>query len=116
MCEKKSEDIKSYLPDWDYKDVLYLEPCKDYDPEDGTYDLYMRIPLILEDLEIKLSDLMRCMKQRMTYEGDLRSEDFICVAKLDVCNLYDLYWNICEKLDVEHAREDLKEQFKKEEN
>ena len=97
MCEKKSEDIKSYLPDWDYKEVLYLEPCKDYDPEDGTYDLYMRHPLIWDGYEE-------------------HSEEFVCVAQLDVCNLYDLYWNICEKLDVEHAREDLKEQFKKENN
>ena len=57
------------------------------------------------------------MRHPLIWDGyEEHSEEFVCVAQLDVCNLYDLYWNICEKLDVEHAREDLKEQFKKEKN
>ena len=90
-----TEEEKFTMPEWDYKDSLYLEPCEDYDPEDGAYDLYVRGLLTHID----------------EYED---SEEFFKIAQLDVCNLYDLYWNICEKLDVEHAREDLKEQFKKE--
>ena len=97
MCKKNSEEETFTFPEWDYKDVLYLKACKDYDPEDGTYDLFMRGLLTHID----------------EYED---SEDFFKIAQLDVCNLYDLYWNICEKLDVEHAREDLKKQFKKEKN
>ena len=97
MCKKNSEEEKFTMPEWDYKDSLYLEPCEHYDPEDGAYDLYVRG--ILTDID--------------EYED---SEEFFKIAQLDVCNLYDLYWNICEKLDVEHAREDLKKQFKKEKN
>ena len=87
-----SESIKETFefPKWNYKESLFLEPRKCEGCEETLYQLFMK-----------------------GYQPE--PEEFISVAELSVEDLYDLYWNICEKLDIEHARDDLKEQFQKEE-
>ena len=92
-----SESLKETFefPKWNYKESLFLEPFKCECCEETKYQL--------------------CMKGYLTLIEQDDPEEFFSIAELSVCDLYDLYWNICEKLDIEHARDDLKEQFKKEE-
>ena len=99
-----SESIKETFefPKWNYKESLFLEPFKCEGCEETMYQLFMKEHLYDDPVKI-------------TVTGKDDPEDFYGIAHLSVCDLYDLYWNICEKLDIEHARDDLKEQFQKEE-
>ena len=82
-------------PDWDYKEQLYLEPCSSCDC--GRYILYMR--------------------GHLTYFKNGRDAEnfnkFIPTATISVSDLYDLFANVCEKLDIESARDDLEQIIKK---
>ena len=89
-----SNQDKVDLPDWDYKENLYLEPCA-CNHECGNHIL--------------------CIKGHKTHVK-CHPHEFVDIASLDIDDLYDLYWNIAEKLDIEHSRVDLIKQFTKEEN
>tara|TARA_Y100001973_G_scaffold44044_1_gene65596 strand:+ start:767 stop:1060 length:294 start_codon:yes stop_codon:yes gene_type:complete len=82
-------------PDWDYKQNLYFEPCASYDCE--GYILLMR--------------------GHLTYFKGANEPEyfdkFIPTASISVGDMYDLFANVCEKLDIESARSDLQKQLDK---
>ena len=90
--KKKSKKGKVELPQWDYKENLYLERCSCTETCQ-TYFLYV--------------DGYR--------HGEL-TDNFKRVACFTIDDLYDIYWNVVEKLEIEHTRVDLNKQFKKEKN
>ena len=92
MCEEQTKGVKANLPDWDYKENLYLEPCAS-DYECGNHFL-----------------VIKGQKTHVKWHP----ERFVHVATLSIDDLYDLYWNVVEKLDIEWSRVDLDKQFKKE--
>ena len=82
---------KVELPDWNYKENLYLERC---------------------------SCTETCQNYFLYVDGfrhNQLTDDFRRVACFSIDDLYDLYWNVAEKLDIEHSRVDLIKQFTKEE-
>ena len=93
MCEKQSTEDKVDLPEWDYKENLYLEPCV-CNHECGRHILFIK----------GYKTHVHC-----------KPNEFVDIASLDIDDLYDLYWNVAEKLDIEHSRVDLIKQFTKEE-
>ena len=82
----------NYLPDYDYKENLYLEPCA------CNYECGNHI-LVLKGHKTHV----KC-----------HPDKFVDIASLSIDDLYDLYWNVVEKLDIEWSRVDLDKQFKKE--
>ena len=94
MCEEQTKGVKANLPDWDYKENLYLEPCE-CNHECGNHILNIKG----EMAHVKCNP-----------------NEFVDIASLSIDDLYDLYWNVVEKLDIEWSRIDLDKQFKKEEN
>ena len=82
-----------WLPDYDYKENLYLEPCV-CNHECGNHILFI--------------------KGHKTHVH-CKPNEFVDVASLDIDDLHDFYWSVVEKLDIEWSRVDLIQQFKKEE-
>ena len=75
-------------PNWDYKDRLYLSPCKCHH-DCGNYVLMM--------------------KGDMTHVRNAPEDQFIDIASLSVDEMFDLHANLTEKLDIECKRMDLEE-------
>ena len=92
--KKKSKKGKVELPQWDYKENLYLEPCV-CNHECGMHILFI--------------------KGHKTHV-QANPNEWVDVASFSIDDLYDLHWNTAEKLDIEHTRVDLDKQFKKEKN
>tara|TARA_B100000131_G_scaffold307933_1_gene336711 strand:+ start:598 stop:858 length:261 start_codon:yes stop_codon:yes gene_type:complete len=77
-------------PNFNYKGNLCLKPC-DCREQCGNYILFVR--------------------REMAHVIDAPEGELIDIASLSVNDLYDLFFNINEILEIESARDDLINQF-----
>ena len=86
-----SEELFLEDNDWDYKDVLKIEPCP-CNQSCGNHILYIR--------------------GIQSHLRNVPDDEFVDIATLHLSDLYDLVRNCFEILDLEEIKEDLEQQIK----
>ena len=89
MCGEKQTWLNTRFdyPEWDYKHSINIEKYA---------DKYLLL-----------------MKGKLTYNrlDKENAEQWLDLAYLDRGSLYDLFWNLCEKLDLAEKQDDLNELY-----